>query len=134
MEDEKGSHRAEFVVNNPEKLVHFYEGVFGFRALAQNPATGNWMIYAPKHQPGEDNVEQVPIIRKVISEATSFLYNFWVEDLGETTGRVLSNGGTIYRETQEDDDIMHIPGIGIQRFFCDPEGNMFGAIEPLKDV
>lgn len=123
---------AEFVVNNPEQLVGFYEDVLGWRALAQDPVTGSWQIYA---HPNDEAEQSIPIVKKVITKATSLLYNFWVDDLDDTTSRVIANGGKIYRETEEDgDDILHIPGIGRQRFFCDPEGNMFGTIERLKGM
>lgn len=132
MEGSEQTPPAEFVVANPERLADFYENVFGWRALVYNRATGHWLVCAPKNPLG-DPTGMAIVIHRIISGPTGFLYNFWVEDLVLTTSKVEANGGKIYLEEEElGADIMEIPKVGRQRFFCDPEGNMFGAIEPEK--
>jgi predicted enzyme related to lactoylglutathione lyase len=128
------SRPPEFLVNEPEKLVNFYEKVLGWKALAFNKTTGNWTIYARTlSEDGRIEESETKLETKRIYKGSSLLHNFWVPDLMETTQRVIENGGHIYIEAgEENGDIIVLPNIGRQRFFCDPEDNIFGATEPIK--
>lgn len=122
--------RTEFVVNEPEKLVKFYEIVFGWQVLVKNPYSGDWLINLRPPDPHRPALI-AHIIEKEINIATSFIGNFAVDSLEQTTQRVLENDGHIYIEEGEtrESDIIAVAGLGRQRYFCDPEGNMFGAVE-----
>jgi predicted enzyme related to lactoylglutathione lyase len=131
-----GEARSEFVVNEPKELVDFYEQVLGYPALTYNETIGSWIVQTNKlNAKGEVEPYDFVVTERQIRLSTSMIGNFWVDDLTEFTRRVIENKGHIYIEKGEEGtglDIIEIENVGRQRYFCDPEGNMFGAIEPFK--
>ncbi len=124
-----------FVVNNPEQLVQFYKNVWGWEVLVRNDRIGEWTVVAHQANPNYPP-EGIRIVRQTANSGTSFLFNFETDSIEGITERVKANGGRVYLEGQEGlgpesglPGVMDLPGIGRQIFFCDPEGNMFGAVE-----
>jgi len=109
----------EITAEKPDKVVKFYEKVFGWKIVKWKGPIDHWLITTG----GEDELgidgglerrnESVPnqVNYIVVSSIDKFIYK--VED----------NGGTIVAPKQA------IPAVGYYAFFKDPENNTFGLME-----
>jgi predicted enzyme related to lactoylglutathione lyase len=55
----------------------------------------------------------------------AYVCTIGVESLDEVQSAIFTNGGTVAVERQE------IPGIGLLAYFKDPDGNIFGVLQPV---
>jgi predicted enzyme related to lactoylglutathione lyase len=54
----------------------------------------------------------------------SFVITIDVADLDATIATITGAGGTVVRSRQP------VPGVGWQAYFRDPDGNLFGVLQP----
>lgn len=111
----------EIPVNNPGKAMEFYGGVLGWKFT---PFPGGPMEYwtietGPKDQPG---INGGLLLRR--DPAQPCVNTVDVASVDETLSKVVAAGGKIAVPK------MHIPGAGDLAYCQDPEGNMFGILEP----
>ncbi len=111
----------EIPAENPEKIVKFYQDVFGWEINKW----GNepyWMVKTGKApEPGIDGA----IYKK--DWMTETVNTVSVENLDEYLEKVKKSGGEIAREPME------IPGVGRHAVAKDPEGTLFGILQPYSN-
>jgi len=111
----------------------FYQDVFGWDIKDMGPQMGNYRLVntgddkpgtrwtginggiTPRH--GEPPVGGEPV--------NSFVCTIQVENIDETLKKIETAGGTIATEK------MDVPGVGILAYRKDPEGNIFGVLQPV---
>ena len=112
----------EIPAENPEKAAKFYTDAFGWE-IKQWGKEPYWLIKTgPKSEMGIDGA----IYKKDWMNLT--VNTIGVEDLEKAMEKVKSAGGEIIREP------MDIPGVGRHVYAKDPEGNMFGIIQPSEEM
>jgi uncharacterized protein len=110
----------------PEAAAKFYSSVFGWKITKWDGPIDYWLV-ATGEGPGIDG----GIIRRQGSAPDSgaavnaYVCTINVASLDEAHSAVTANGGTVAVEKHE------IPGIGLLAYFKDPDGNIFGALQPL---
>jgi predicted enzyme related to lactoylglutathione lyase len=112
---------------DPDRALTFYTGVFGWKAEKAGGPVDYWLVTTG---PGEEAGINGAIMRRMGSEPSSdqavnsFVNTIQVSSLEETERAVPEAGGEQVLPRQE------IPGVGKLAYFKDPEGNIFGALEP----
>jgi predicted enzyme related to lactoylglutathione lyase len=110
----------EISADDPEKVANFYKGLFGWKI--ESWAGGGdpyWLVTTgPKDVPGIDG----GIMRRQFPQAV--INTIEVESLADSITKVAAAGGKSVTEPDE------IPGIGKFAYFADPEGNLFGLLQP----
>ncbi len=113
-----------------DKLQKFYQEVFGWDIKDMGPAMANYRVVTTgTESPGIDGgmnerrsglpVEGAPV--------NAFICTIEVENIDETLAKIEHAGGTVAT------DKMEIPGgVGILAYRKDPEGNIFGVLQPGK--
>jgi uncharacterized protein len=109
----------EILGNDPARLAEFYGAVFGWKAATWE-GQGYWMLTTGQPDtPGIDgglmhrHFEQ-PVINTMA-----------VASLDHALATVAANGGSKVHGPNE------IPGVGTHAYCADPEGNLFGLLEPV---
>ncbi len=110
----------EIPADNPERLIGFYKTVFGWTVQKWDGPMPYWMVTTgaegepginggilPKQHPGQPCVNTVG-----------------VASVDQAIATVTANGGTIAVPK------MAIPGVGWLAYGKDPEGNIFGMMQP----
>lgn len=117
-----------------DKMQKFYESVFGWKITDLGPQMGNYrMVDSGKDAPGT----QWPGINGGITPrmgdapkggepVNAFVCTIDVEDIDATLKKIEAAGGTIAT------DKMEVPGVGTLAFRKDPDGNIFGVLQALK--
>lgn len=110
---------------DPESAATFYSTVFGWRISKWDGPVDYWLV-ATGEGPGIDG----GIVRREGARPDSgaavnaYVCTITVDSLDNTSAAITTNGGTVAVEKHE------IPGIGLLAYFKDPEGNIFGALQP----
>jgi len=112
----------------------FYEDVFGWAITDMGPQMGNFRVVVtgkdadgsqwnginggitPRHGEGPKGGEPV----------NAFICTIEVENIDETLEKIAKAGGTVALEKME------VPGVGLLAYRKDPEGNIFGVLQPFK--
>lgn len=120
---------VEMLSNDPDRLMRFYEEALGWSmkpafepepGAETSPEMDYWLATTgdPRHF-GIDGA----FMRRQFDQAV--IHTIGVESLEETIGRVQKAGGTLIHGPN------HIPGVGDHAYFKDPDGTIFGVIQPL---
>lgn len=114
----------EIQADNPEKVGAFYKGVFGWEIKAWDGAGDPyWLVTSgPKEVAGIDG----GIMRRQFPQAV--INTIEVPNLAEAVQKVVSLGGKSVTNADE------IPGVGKFNYCADPEGNLFGLLEPPRSL
>ena len=103
----------------PERLVAFYEKIFGWKIEKWEGPVEYWLITTGKdNQPGING----GLSKRTESQPT-MVNTIDVPSLDEFVKKVEKNGGKIVVPKHA------IPGVGYIAYFEDPEGNMFGMMQ-----
>lgn len=111
----------EILADNPERAAGFYREALGWDVMTWEGPQGYWLVTTgPEGTPGinggiMDRHFPQPVINTIE-----------VESLEEAVGKVEKAGGTKIHGPNE------IPGVGIQVYCTDTEGNIFGLHQPLS--
>jgi predicted enzyme related to lactoylglutathione lyase len=108
----------------PEALAEFYQKVLGWEIASWEGPQKYWLATTgPDKRPGINGALMGWSFRQqpVINTAE-------VENLDETLKRVESAGGKLLLGPNE------IPGIGTHAYCSDPEGIVFGVLQPVADT
>ena len=115
-----------------DRMQEFYQSVFGWNIQDMGPAKGNFRVIVtgkdepgsrwsgingglpPRHGAGPKGGEPV----------NAFVCTIEVADIDETLKKIETAGGTIAT------DKMEVPGVGTLAYRKDPEGNIFGVLQP----
>lgn len=109
----------EISANDPEKMIEFYKGVFGWEITKWDGPIPYWLVSTgDKSQPGIDGGFFVPHEQFIGTVNT-----VEVPNLDEYMEKVRSHHGQIVVEK------MPIPGIGWLAYAKDIEGTIFGMMQ-----
>lgn len=114
----------EILADDPEQLAQFYAQVFGWKvARAPGGEQGYWPITTgPQDQPGiNGGIMGRHFDQSVINTLES-------SSLEQTTEAIERAGGKlVYGPNQ-------VAGAGTHAYFADPEGNLFGIMQPIASA
>jgi hypothetical protein len=117
-----------------DRTQKFYQEVFGWTITDMGPQMGNYRVVetgentagsqwnginggiTPRHGEGPKGGEPV----------NAYVCTIEVENIDETLEKIAKAGGTIALEKME------VPGVGLLAYRKDPEGNIFGVLQPFK--
>ena len=111
----------EISAKNPEKLIKFYEKVFGWKVVKCEDPVEYWLITTGEEsEPGIDG----GLERRTEQHQESLVINtINVSSVDEFSKKVAENGGTIVVAKRA------VSGLGWLACFRDPEGTMFELLE-----
>jgi uncharacterized protein len=113
----------EIQATDPDRVVAFYERVFGWRFVEQPQITTVRYFYIEDAGiPGGLLQRPVPIPEPPAG-TNAFVCSMQVESFERTAELILENGGTVAMER------FAVPGRCWQGYFLDPDGNVFGIFE-----
>ncbi|MDD4052152.1 MAG: VOC family protein [candidate division Zixibacteria bacterium] len=109
----------EILADNPEKAAEFYRTAFGWEINSWGGSPPYWLVTTgPEGAPGING----GIMKREFRQAV--INTIAVDSLKEVAARVESAGGKVILGPNE------IPGIGAHMYCADPEGNLFGLLQP----
>ncbi len=110
----------EILADNPERVAEFYRTALGWDITTWGGAEPYWLVTTgPKETPGIDG----GIMRRHFPQAV--INTIAVESVKEMVAKVEAAGGKAVVGPNE------IPGIGTHYYCADPEGNLFGLLQPI---
>ena len=122
----------EIQAKDPARMQEFYEAVFGW-SIKRVGFEGRryWLINTDQHNSTSapaginggivDRAGDAPVAGAAVN---AYVCTISVEDIDATLQRIEKAGGTFAT------DKVNIPGVGIRAHRKDPEGNIFGVLEP----
>jgi predicted enzyme related to lactoylglutathione lyase len=112
------------------KLQKFYQDVFGWDIKDMGPAMGNYrLVMTGTSEPGINGGmnERRGALPADGAPVNAYVCTIGVEDIDATLEKIAQAGGTVATEKME------IPGgVGMLAYRKDPEGNIFGVLQPGK--
>lgn len=127
----------EIHAKDQDVLQKFYESVFGwsFQNLGE-AMDGYRLIMTGPRQPVESDpgtwginggMNRVPdrALPSTVGALNAFVSIVAVEDIGSVVGKVKDAGGSVHMDVHE------IPTVGLLAYAKDPEGNLFGVLQPV---
>ncbi|MEX0788419.1 MAG: VOC family protein [Anaerolineales bacterium] len=110
----------EILADDPERIGAFYKSLFGWEIKAwDGGGDAYWLVTTgAKEVPGIDGGIMSRQFPQAVINTTE------VPDLAATLKKVSATGGKTVSEPHE------IPGVGKFAYCADPEGNIFGLLEP----
>lgn len=122
----------EIHASNLDNIHKFYEYVFGWDIKDMGPQMGNYRLVTtgavgtpgidggmnPRRGPSPQGGEPV----------NAFVCTIEVDNIDETLEKIEKAGGTVATEK------MDIPGVGIMAYRKDPDGNIFGVLQPTQGM
>jgi predicted enzyme related to lactoylglutathione lyase len=111
----------EIPTDNPPAALEFYEGVFGWSFQKWEGPEEYWLVRTGDPQrPGIDG----GMMKRPRGPGAVTVNTIEVPSLAKTMAEVEKRGGKIVVEKRE------IPGVGWLAYGADPEGLVFGIMEP----
>ena len=122
----------EIHASDSDRLQSFYQSVFDWNIQDMGPAMGNYRtVDTGKDQPAAQwtgiNGGITPRQGngpKGGEPVNAFVCTIEVADIDETLKKIETAGGTVAT------DKMEVPGVGTLAYRKDPEGNIFGVLQP----
>ena len=128
----------EIHASDVEKLKKFYSEVFGWEMQQMGSDYGNYVVI--KSGPGMDELDKLPqnpginggMMMRNAPKApegvgpNAFVCIVAVDNIDTYIGKAKEAGGIVAMEK------MDVPKVGKLAYFKDPDGNLFGIIEPEK--
>jgi predicted enzyme related to lactoylglutathione lyase len=118
----------EIHAQDPDRAEAFYTGVFGWTAESfGGPVDYRLLTTGPEGDMGINGAILKPPHDMTPSPGqavNAFVCTIAVDSIEDTERAVADAGGALAVERQE------IPGVGLLTYFTDPEGNIFGALQP----
>lgn len=111
----------EFISEAPERIIAFYERVFGWKAVQQDASYWRLRVSATAEtrRPLQGAIAR-PIVAQMNPPQT--VNTISTKDLEATMQRITAAGGTVVG------DVMHFEQVGSFVYCADPEGRLFGCI------
>lgn len=110
----------EIPSDNPEAASSFYGAAFGWKIHKWDGPVDYWLVDTGEGEPGIDGgiMQRNGPFDRVIN-------TIGVTDLDAAIARVRDLGGTTVGEK------MNIEGVGDMQYAKDPDGNVFGMMQPV---
>ncbi|MHB1004709.1 MAG: VOC family protein [Chloroflexota bacterium] len=113
----------EINAKDPERAVKFYQQVFDWKINKWDGPQDYWLVQTGETgEPGIDGA----IMR--FDREWMTVNTVGVSSYDEATQRVVAAGGKVLTPRTE------IPGVGIMSYCADPEGNVFGVLQPTGEM
>ncbi len=113
----------ELSAKDPKNAMKFYENVFGWK-FQRLDGQDYWLVTAGgKDEPG---INGAIMPRK--AEAAPVVNTINVTNIDEAIGQIEKNGGKIVVPK------MDVPMAGTLAYFVDPDGTMFGILQPKANL
>ncbi len=116
----------EIHATDPDRLVAFYEGLFGWRIQKWDGEWEYWMIFTGDNaEPGING----GLLRRQGAAAAegqavnAFVCTLDVPNVDDVMARLAEHGGTVAVPK------MQVPGIGWLAYIKDPDGNILGVMQ-----
>ncbi|MBI3231892.1 MAG: VOC family protein [Candidatus Doudnabacteria bacterium] len=124
----------EIHAKDMDKMQKFYQDVFGWTIEDMGEKMGNYrLIDTGKDQAGEQwpgiNGGMNPRkgeLPKGGEPVNAFVCTISVENIDSILAKIEQAGGSVAT------DKMDVPGVGMLAYRKDPEGNIFGVLQPIK--
>jgi len=114
----------EILADKPEKIAAFYKSLFAWEIKSwEGAGDPYWLVTT--------GAKEVPVIYVGIMGRQfpqAVINTVEVESLAGAIKRVHAGGGKTVSEPHE------IPGVGTYAYCADPEGNIFGMLQPPDQV
>lgn len=109
----------EILADDPQKISEFYKSALGWEISTWDGPQSYWMV-----KTGDANAQGINggIMERHFPQAV--INTCYVESLKDTTAKIEAGGGKRVSEPSE------VPGVGLHAYFADPEGNLFGLMQP----
>jgi predicted enzyme related to lactoylglutathione lyase len=120
----------EITAKNIPKVKNFYEKTFGWKFDKwKGEGMEYWMINAAG-VPAKDGINGGVMMpnEEMSKHIHSVVNTIGVKDIDKTAKTIEKNGGNIIMPKQE------VMGVGWLLYFKDPEGNVFGAMQPTGNM
>ena len=112
----------EILADDPERVATFYRDVLSWE-IAKEESIAYWLVTTgPQDAPGINGA----VMERAFPQAV--INTVAVDSLQEALMRVKQAGGKVVHGPNL------VPGIGMHAYCADPEGNMFGILEPLPSM
>lgn len=110
----------EILADDPRKVAAFYADVFGWEVATWDDGDQTyWLVTTgPEDTPGING----GIMHRHFDQAV--INTLEIESLDESLKQVEAAGGRLVHGPEE------VPGIGLHAYCADPEGNLFGMLQP----
>lgn len=110
----------EIPTEDPQRAAQFYSAAFGWQIQKWEGPQEYWLVHTGEGQPGIDGgiMRRSGPFDRVVNTVS-------VDDIGKATARVQELGGTLVGEKAT------IPDIGYLQYAQDPDGNIFGMMQPI---
>lgn len=110
----------EILAENPEKIAAFYHDVFGWTTASWEGPQSYWLVTTgPEGSAGING----GIMHRHFPQAV--INTLAVDSLDATLAKIEAAGG------KKVDGPNEIPGIGKHAYCADPEGILFGVLQPI---
>ena len=106
--------------DRPETLIAFYSEVFGWKSNSWGGPQNYWLLTTGPDS--EQGINGAIMARHFKQQAV--INTSSVENLDETLGKIERAGGKKVMGPNE------IPGVGLHAYCEDPDGNLFGILQP----
>lgn len=112
----------EILATEPEKLVTFYQQALGWRISAWKGPAAYWLVST-----GEDDCPGINggIMGRQFQQGA--INTIGIASLEETLAKIEAAGGRKVQGPYE------IPEVGQHVYCADPEGNLFGLLQPAAE-
>lgn len=121
----------EIHATNPETLIPFYTEVFGWTISKWESDTMEyWMVMTGEQ--GEAGGINGGLVRRIGASVeagkpvNAFVCTVVVDDYDAIAEKIIAHGGTLALEK------INIAGMAWQGYFTDPDGNLFGLHQSIK--
>ena len=113
----------EITAEDPNRAIEFYRTAFGWETAKWDGPMDYWLI-----KTGSDDQMGINggLARRQQNAGT--INTVGVASIDETLASITANGGTIQMGKME------IPNVGWLAYCLDPEGNLFGVMEPTSPM
>ncbi len=130
----------EIHADNPDRVQEFYESVFGWTFQKMGEDYGGYRVVMTGPGPdeiagGKVTMENVGINGGLMkrnakkppegNSPMSFVNIIGVKDIDATIAKLMEAGATEHMAKME------VPHVGYVAYYADPDGNLFGIIQPI---
>ncbi|MEO8227569.1 MAG: VOC family protein [Gemmatimonadota bacterium] len=116
----------EIHATDPDRLVAFYEGLFGWRIQKWDGEWEYWMIVTGDNaEPGINGglLRRQGAAAPAGQSVNAFVCTLDVPDVDDVLARLAEQGGTVAVPK------MMVPGVGWLAYIKDPDGNILGVMQ-----
>lgn len=110
----------EIPSDDPDRAANFYSGAFGWKIQKWGGPQDYWLVDTGEGEPGINGgiMRRTGPFDRVVNTIS-------VDDIDAATARVRESGANLVGEK------VTIPDIGYLQYALDPDGNIFGMMQPV---